>query len=305
MATNFFVCTKNPARRKNYTRAAEKRAYRESGSPAAGFGPECELRCFICWPASVLDEDSEPRDRDFIACGITVTYRAFLGSCQTGRVVRVHWLVLSARRSVRTGCCLLLCAALLIAGCASRPPGNQHDLCEVFRQHPDWYDAARESQQNWGVPIHIQMAFVHHESGYRSHAKPPFDWFLFIPLGRPSSAQGFAQIQDPAWDDYRKERGSWFRSRSDIDDALDFVGWYNHRSHELLGISKWDARNLYLAYHEGHTGYRRGSYRSKRELLRVADRVDRTAGAYGEQLRRCEQEFRCRKWYQFGPFCNS
>jgi hypothetical protein len=206
---------------------------------------------------------------------------------------------------VRTGFCLLLCAALLIAGCASRPPGNQQDLCEVFRQHPDWYDAAMESRENWGVPIHIQMAFVHHESGYRSHAKPPFDWFLFVPLGRPSSAQGFAQIQDPAWDDYRKERGSWFRSRSDIDDALDFVGWYNNKSHEQLGISKRDAKNLYLAYHEGHTGYRRGSYRSKRELLRVADRVDRTAGAYGAQLHRCEEEFRCRKWYQFGPFCDA
>ena len=220
-------------------------------------------------------------------------------------MVRARSSVLYGTTFLRAGCCLTLCTALLVAGCASRPPSNQQDLCEVFRQHPDWYDAARESQENWGVPVHIKMAFVHHESGYRSHAKPPFDWFLFIPLGRPSSAQGFAQIQDPAWDDYRKERGSWFRSRSDIDDALDFVGWYNDRSHELLGISKWDAKNLYLAYHEGHTGYRRGSYRSKPELLRVADRVDRTAGAYGAQLRRCEKEFRCRKWYQFGPFCDA
>lgn len=203
----------------------------------------------------------------------------------------------------RAGCLLL--PLILFAGCAARPPGNQQDLCEVFRQHPDWYDAAAASEKHWGVPVHIQMAFVHHESGYRSHAKPPFDWFLFIPLGRPSSAQGYAQIQDPAWDDYRKERGSWFRSRSDIDDALDFVGWYNDRSHDLLGISKWDAKNLYLAYHEGHGGYRRGSYRDNGQLLRVAERVDRTARAYGSQLKRCEEEFRCRKWYQFGPFCDS
>lgn len=213
--------------------------------------------------------------------------------------------MLPVRPLPQTARCLLLPVIVLLAGCAARPPGNQQDLCEVFRQHPDWYDAARKSEENWEVPIHIQMAFVHHESGYRSHAKPPFDWFLFVPLGRPSSAEGFAQIQDPAWDDYRKERGSWFRSRADIDDALDFVGWYNDRSHDLLGIAKRDARNLYLAYHEGHTGYRRGSYRSNEQLLRVAERVDRTARAYGAQLERCEEEFRCRKWYQFGPFCDS
>lgn len=192
----------------------------------------------------------------------------------------------------------------IAAGCSSQPPRSQHDLCEVFRQHPDWYDAARASRETWGIPIHVQMAFVRQESGYRSHAKPPFDWFLFVPLGRPSSAEGFAQIQDPAWDDYRKERGAWFRSRADIDDALDFVGWYNNKSHELLGISRTDTRNLYLAYHEGHTGYRRGGYRGNAALLRVAERVEETAWSYSAQLERCEAEFRCRKWYQFGPFCD-
>jgi hypothetical protein len=223
----------------------------------------------------------------------------------SGQSVQMSFSMIPVRRLLRPACCLFLSMVMLVAGCASKPPRDQQDLCEVFRQHPDWYDAARESQKNWGIPINVQMAFVHHESGYRSHAKPPFDWFLFVPLGRPSSAQGFVQIQDPAWKDYRKERGSWFRSRSDIDDALDFVGWYNNKTHELLGISKSDPRNLYLAYHEGHAGYRRGNFRSNPGLLRVAERVDRTAREYGAQLRRCEEEFKCRKWYQFGPFCDS
>jgi hypothetical protein len=39
-------------------------------------------------------------------------------------------------------------------------------------------------------------------------------------------------------------------------------------------------------------------------LLRIAERVDLTAREYGAQLRRCDEEFRCRKWYQFGPFCD-
>lgn len=197
----------------------------------------------------------------------------------------------------------VLLFVVLVSGCASQPPGRQNDLCAVFDQHPEWYDYARESEDAWGTPVQILMAFVRHESSYRSDAKPPFEWFLFIPLGRPSSAEGYAQIQDPAWQDYKRERGGWFRGRSDMEDALDFVGWYNNKSHKLFGISKWDPRRLYLAYHEGHAGYRRGSYRGKPQLLHVADRVDRTAREYGAQLRRCEKKFKCRKWYQIGLFC--
>ncbi|HSH29291.1 MAG TPA: hypothetical protein VK971_05220 [Thiohalobacter sp.] len=203
----------------------------------------------------------------------------------------------------RFGLAVILILSYLLAGCAASPPKQQHDLCAVFDQHPDWYDYAKRSEDKWGVPAHILMAFVRHESSYRHDAKPPFEWFLFIPLGRPSSAEGYAQIQDPAWKDYRRETGGLFKSRSDMEDALDFVGWYNHKSSRLLGISKWDPKNLYLAYHEGHGGYRRGTYRNKKWLLRVADRVDHTAREYGAQLRRCEERFKCRRWYQVGPLC--
>ncbi|MEX2524654.1 MAG: hypothetical protein WD750_06830 [Gammaproteobacteria bacterium] len=205
--------------------------------------------------------------------------------------------------SCRNGLLFVLFTAFM-GGCATQPPKSQHNLCSVFEQYPEWYDYARASEKTWGTPAHILMAFVRHESSYRADAKPPFDWFLFIPLGRPSSAEGYAQVQDPAWQDYREERGGWFRSRSDMEDALDFVGWYNNKSNKLLGISKWDPRHLYLAYHEGHTGYRRGSHKSKPQLLRIAERVDHTAREYGAQLRRCEDQFKCRKWYQIGPFCD-
>ena len=60
--------------------------------------------------------------------------------------------------------------AVLVAGCASAPPTRQADICAVFDQHPDWYDYARGSAKKWGTPVHIQMAFVKHESSYRSDA---------------------------------------------------------------------------------------------------------------------------------------
>ncbi|NNL86335.1 MAG: hypothetical protein HKP27_11810 [Myxococcales bacterium] len=206
-----------------------------------------------------------------------------------------------ARRIATFG---LLGVACVVAGCATPPPSQHGNLCAVFGQYPSWYDYAEKAEKRWGTPKHIQLAFVQQESSFRSNAKPPFRWFLFIPLGRASSAKGYAQAQDAVWDEYQAERGSLFRSRGDMEDALDFIGWYNHNSHRRLGISKGDARNLYLAYHEGHGGYRRGSHKKKPSLLRVAEKVARRAGRYSAQLNACGSNFRCRKLWQIGPLCS-
>ena len=199
---------------------------------------------------------------------------------------------------------LLAVAVALMPGCASAPPKQQDNLCAIFDQYPEWYDAARDSQDKWGTPPHILMAFVKQESAFRDDAKPPRDWFLFIPLGRKSSAEGYAQAKDEAWEEYEDETGGFFKSRSDMEDALDFIGWYNYKSNKVLGISKWDPKRMYLAYHEGRGGYARGSYKSKPEVVRYANRVDWQAKEYGAQLRQCEDRFRCRHWYQVWPLCS-
>lgn len=198
----------------------------------------------------------------------------------------------------------ILVIACILTACASAPPKQQHDLCSVFAQNPDWYDYARQSQQTWGIPKHILMAFVRHESSYKENAKTPYEWFLFIPLGRQSSAKGYAQAKDPVWKEYKKERGGFFKSRGDMEDALDFIGWYNSKSHKQLGISKWNARDLYLAYHEGKGGYKRGTYKKKPEVVKFANKVAKTASEYGAQLKKCEEQFKCSKWYQIWPLCS-
>ena len=187
-----------------------------------------------------------------------------------------------------------LTAALVVlaTGCATAPPKRQGSICEVFKQHPDWYRHARKSARRWGTPVHILMAFVRHESSYRSRAKPPRRKFLFIPLGRPSSAKGYAQAQDPVWGEYQAERGRVFRSRSDMKDALDFIGWYNYKTWRQLDISRRDARSLYLAYHEGRGGYRRGTWKKKPGVQRTAAKVAETAQRYRTQLARCGSRFR-------------
>ena len=88
-----------------------------------------------------------------------------------------------------------------------------------------------------------------------------------------------------------------------LDDAVDFVGWYAGVIGRATGIAPDDPFHLYLAYHEGHGGYKRGSYRKKKSLQRVANKVASNASNYGAQLKRCESRFRCRRFWQIWPFC--
>ena len=202
------------------------------------------------------------------------------------------------------GLVLAAAFAALTAGCATAPPTSQDDVCEIFEQYPDWYDHAHKSARRWGTPVPTLMAFVRHESSFRARAKPPRrKLFNLIPLARPSSAEGYAQAQDPVWSEYEAERGSILRSRADMKDALDFIGWYNYKTWRQLEISRNDARRLYLAYHEGRGGYRRGTWKNKPGVQRTAAKVEETAARYRSQLERCESRFRCDRWYQVWPFC--
>jgi hypothetical protein len=188
----------------------------------------------------------------------------------------------------RLACLVVLGIGLLtLGGCATAPPRNSQNICRVFDQYPSWYRDARAAQKRWGTPVNVLMAFVQRESGFNRKARPDRPWFLFIPLPRRSSAYGYAQAQDPIWKEYKEANGGWFKSRQDMDDSLDFIGWYTDRIHRELGISKWDPKHLYIAYHEGIGGYRRGRWRSNRPLLRTAATVDHRAREFGAQLRRC------------------
>ena len=67
------------------------------------------------------------------------------------------------------------------------------------------------------------------------------------------------------------------------------MGWYMNQTRSRNGIPLHDARNQYLAYHEGHTGYARGSYRSKAWLVRVSGEVAARSATYQSQLTRCRR----------------
>ena len=65
------------------------------------------------------------------------------------------------------------------------------------------------------------------------------------------------------------------------------MGWYMAQTVEETGVQLGDTRNQYLAYHDGRTGFLRGTYKRKPWLLRIADQVASRAVTYDAQLKSC------------------
>lgn len=191
---------------------------------------------------------------------------------------------------------------MALAACTPAAPRNIDDACDIFEDRRGWYAASRESRERWGTPIDVQLAIVHQESRFKRKAKPPRRRILWIfPGPRPSSAYGYAQALDSTWAEYKRETRNWRADRDDFGDAVDFIGWYTSRSARNIGASRGDAFRLYLAYHEGDGGYRRGTWRRKQWLVDTARRVDARAKRYRGQLAQCERRLGRRRWF-FGLF---
>ncbi len=189
----------------------------------------------------------------------------------------------------------------LVAACATDPPRNPEDLCAIFTEKRDWYRSARRSFARWGIPESIQLAVIHQESRFQSDVRPPRRRFLWIfPGRRPSSALGYGQVVDETWNAYVRSTGRWGADRDELEDVVDFIGWYGDRIHRRAGVAKSDAYHLYLAYHEGPDGFRRGSHRGKAWLQTVARSVKARAQRYERQYAGCRERLARRRW--FWPF---
>jgi len=180
---------------------------------------------------------------------------------------------------------------LVVGSCAARidpRPSDIRDACVIQAEQPDWIAAARATEAKWGVPVPVQLATIWRESRFVGDARTPKKYrFGLIPAGRVSSAFGYSQALDGTWAEYQRETGSRRAKRTRFSDATDFIGWYMNHTRNRNGIDLSNAYHQYLAYHEGHAGYRRGSYRKKAFLLRAASEVREQAKDYQLQLALC------------------
>jgi hypothetical protein len=189
-----------------------------------------------------------------------------------------------------------LMMVVLMASCGGGDYSAPRDLdnaCAILSQRPTYGRAFKATERRWGVPVAVQMATIYQESKFIGNARTPFQWTLgVIPMGRQSSAYGYAQALDATWREYQQETGGWSKKRDDIADATDFMGWYMTKTQARNGVPLGDARNQYLAYHEGHTGFARQSFNAKSWLVRIAGEIESRASLYDAQLASCPRRLR-------------
>ena len=190
--------------------------------------------------------------------------------------------------------CSVLFVALIVAslvGCSSiGQPKNTENLCLLFDERGYWYRAALRAERRWYVDIPVLMAIIYQESSFVGNARPKRKRLLgVIPIRPASSAYGYAQAQIPAWRDYIKRNRRIGATRDDFADAVDFVGWYTDTAARTLKLSRKDAKHLYLSYHEGLTGFRRGAWRKSSWLIAAAEKVQTRSEKYRAQLQSCRR----------------
>ncbi len=183
---------------------------------------------------------------------------------------------------------MILVILTACSGAGLGPPRNLDNACAIKAQRPGWFKAMKNVENKWGVPTPVLMAAIYQESRFSPGARTPHRYALgVIPMGRQSSAYGYSQAIDGTWNGYKRAAGGFGARRDNFADSVDFMGWYMNESEKRNGISKFDMYNQYLAYHDGHTGYARGTYRNKKWLRRIAAKVEARAIMYQDQLRTC------------------
>ena len=189
---------------------------------------------------------------------------------------------------------LFLSFFLFFLNCSSIPK-NTLSSCSIFSERYFWYKHAKKTEEKWGTPIHIQLAFIKFESDFHWLAKPKRQkLFKIIPFKRPSSSFGYSQAVKGTWKQYKEEQNKPLALRTRFKDSVDFIGWYTNKSSKLLKIPKNDAFKQYIAYHEGWGNYK--NYKKNEKVISYAKKVKKYSDQYKTQLIKCKKKLNRKKF---------
>ena len=194
--------------------------------------------------------------------------------------------------------CFIIFFVLIVLSSCSSIPLNTENSCEIFSDKYLWYKHAKKAEEKWGVPIHIQLAFIKKESNFNWLAKPErTKLFKIIPYKRKSTSFGYSQAIKGTWDQYKKETNNRLATRARFKDSVDFIGWYIDKTEKLLKIPKSDAYRQYIAYHEGWGNYK--NYKKNKKVILFAKEVKNQANQYRKQLFKCQKRLNRNKYIIF------
>ena len=183
----------------------------------------------------------------------------------------------------------LLVFLFLLTACSSVPKYPQN-ACKIFGQKYLWYKSAKKSSDTYGVPIHIILAFVNKESGFNRWAKPKRKkLFKIVPYKRPSSSFGYSQAVKKTWELYKAETNSPLALRTRFKDSVMFIGWYMNKTKKINKVPLNDSYRQYLNYYLGWGNYAKKIYKTDKNAVIFAKKVQEQSKIYKNQLASCEK----------------
>tara|TARA_Y100000590_G_C15481422_1_gene924179 strand:- start:61 stop:672 length:612 start_codon:yes stop_codon:yes gene_type:complete len=178
---------------------------------------------------------------------------------------------------------------LFLVSCNTFPKHPQN-ACKIFGQNYLWYKSAKKSSEIYGAPIHIILAFVYQESGFKRWAKPKrTKLFKIIPYKRPSSSFGYSQAINKTWELYKTETNNPLALRTRFIDSVLFIGWYMKKTNEINKIPLNDSYRQYLNYYLGWGSYSKKTYKTDKKAIIFAKRVQEQSKIYKNQLAECQR----------------
>ena len=186
-----------------------------------------------------------------------------------------------------------------LASCSSIPkyPAN---ACKIFGQNYLWYKHSKKSSEEYGVPIHIILAFINKESGFNRWAKPQrTKLFKIIPYKRPSSSFGYSQAVKKTWELYKTETDNPLALRTRFKDSAMFVGWYISKTNKINKIPLNDSYRQYLNYYLGWGSYAKKVYKTDKNAILFAKKVEKQSNIYKKQLRQCQNNLDKKRYIIF------
>ena len=208
--------------------------------------------------------------------------------------LEIKWMSLMKKQSLILSSLFFI---LFISACSSIPK-NTADGCSIFSERYLWYKHAKKTEQKWGTPIYIQLAFIKMESDFDWLARPKrLKLFKVIPYRRLSSSLGYSQAVKGTWEQYKKETNKRLATRTRFKDSVDFIGWYTNKTEKILKISKKDSFRQYIAYHEGWGNYK--NYKNNQKVILLAKKVKNYSDKYKKQLSKCSKSLTTRKYIIF------
>lgn len=175
------------------------------------------------------------------------------------------------------------CSSLLFESKTTNHPNN---ACHILHENKDWLDSTYTTYKKWGVPISVQLAFMKYESSFKHDARPLKKKGFFFDTYY-STAYGYSQALNATWSEYKNKAKKPSAERTSFSDSSDFIGWYLNGVSKQIKVKRSDVYNLYLAYHEGVSGWKKKSYRKKKWLIARSKKLESQALKYSKQIKKC------------------